>query len=274
MPSAPITLIVLAQTSLFRSADAILPIEPSGPGIAHLAVLVGADVREPQHLGADPQLHHLVELGLTALGREVLERLDERADDARAPLRDRAADRDPLVHQRGQRHAPAVADRAEALAVGDPGVGEVHLVELGLARHLAQRPDVDGRVACMSTTNAVRPACLTASGSVRTTSRPHRARWASVVQTFWPLTTHSSPSRTPRDDEAGEVRPGAGLREQLAPDLLAREQRAEVALLLIVAAPHGDRRAAHAVADRVAVAGVRTAGAEDPLVDRSSAASG
>ena len=26
----------------------------------------------------------------------------------------------------------------------------------------------------------------------------HCARWASVVQTFWPLTTHWSPSRTPR----------------------------------------------------------------------------
>ena len=30
--------------------------------------------------------------------------------------------------------------------------------------------------ACMSTTNAVRPACFTASGSVRTTSRPQRER--------------------------------------------------------------------------------------------------
>ena len=38
--------------------------------------------------------------------------------------------------------------------------------------------------ACMSTTNAVRPACFTASGSVRTTSRPHCEMWASVVQTF------------------------------------------------------------------------------------------
>ena len=63
---------------------------------------------------------------------------------------------------------------------------------------------------CMSTTNAVRPACLTASGSVRTTSRPQRARWASVVQTFWPLTIHSSPSRTPRDDRPAKSEPEPG----------------------------------------------------------------
>ena len=32
---------------------------------------------------------------------------------------------------------PSISD------VGDAGVGEVHLVELGLAGHLAQRPDLD-----------------------------------------------------------------------------------------------------------------------------------
>ena len=43
---------------------------------------------------------------------------------------------------------------------------------------------------------------FSAFGSVRATSMPHRARWARVVQTFWPLTIHSSPSRT-----ADEARP-------------------------------------------------------------------
>ena len=38
--------------------------------------------------------------------------------------------------------------------------------------------------------------CLGTSGSVRAMSMPQRARWASVVHTFWPLTIHSSPSRT------------------------------------------------------------------------------
>ncbi len=43
-----------------------------------------------------------------------------------------------------------------------------------------------------------RPLCAGASGSVRVTQKHQSARCASVVQTFWPLMTHSSPSRTAR----------------------------------------------------------------------------
>ena len=49
--------------------------------------------------------------------------------------------------------------------------------------------------------------------------------WASDVQIFWPLTTHSSPSRTARVPRLARSRARARLAEQLAPDLLAREQR-------------------------------------------------
>ena len=34
--------------------------------------------------------------------------------------------------------------------------------------------------------------------------------WASVVQTFWPLTIHSSPSRTPRADSPAKSDPLPG----------------------------------------------------------------
>ena len=44
------------------------------------------------------------------------------------------ADRHPLVHQRGQRHVPAVIDLAEPLRVGNFHVGEIDLVEVGLRR--------------------------------------------------------------------------------------------------------------------------------------------
>jgi hypothetical protein len=39
---------------------------------------------------------------------------------------------------------------------------------------------------------------LGTSGSVRVRSMPKLEVWARVVQTFWPLTTHSSPSFTAR----------------------------------------------------------------------------
>ena len=40
------------------------------------------------------------------------------------------------------------------------------------------------------------PLCFGASGLVRATSIPRSATWPPEVHTFWPLTTHSSPSRT------------------------------------------------------------------------------
>ena len=78
---------------------------------------------------------------------------------------------------------------------------------------------------------------------------PHLQYCAPVVQIFWPLMTQSSPSRTARGAQAGEVGAGAGLAEQLAPDLLAAQHRPEVALLLLVGAVHHDRRPEHALAD-------------------------
>ena len=79
------------------------------------------------------------------------------------------------------------------------------------------------------------PSCFGASGSVRAMRMPNFECWASDVQIFWPFTTHSSPSRTARVPQDGEVGAGAGLAEELAPDLLAGEQREEVALLLLLA---------------------------------------
>src|SRR5262249_56901683 len=50
------------------------------------------------------------------------------------------ADGDSLVHERGDGDPPPVAHAAEATGVGHGHVGEVHLVELGVAAELAQRP--------------------------------------------------------------------------------------------------------------------------------------
>ena len=55
------------------------------------------------------------------------------------------------------------------------------------------------------------PACLATSGSVRARQMPKSAVWADDVHTFWPLITHSSPSRTARVRQAGEVGARAGL---------------------------------------------------------------
>ena len=48
------------------------------------------------------------------------------------------------------------------------------------------------------TRNAVSPLCFGTPGSVRVMARPQSANRAPDVQTFWPFSTHSSPSRTAR----------------------------------------------------------------------------
>ena len=82
--------------------------------------------------------------------------------------------------------------------------------------------------------------------------QPERSsRWASVVHTFCPLSTHSSPSRTAAGGEARHIRPRTRLAEQLAPDLLCREEGSQVALLLLIGAVGDDGGRHHPVADRV-----------------------
>ena len=73
------------------------------------------------------------------------------------------------------------------------------------------------------------------------------------------ITVGNGPGR-----EARHIGPRAGLAEQLAPDLLRREQRAQVALLLLVRAVGDDRRRTHAVADRILDPAVRGAGRRQP----------
>ena len=56
----------------------------------------------------------------------------------------------------------------------------------------------------------VMPACLTASGSVRAISMPTSEPMAPDVQTFWPLTTYSSPSSSAFVCSAARSEPAPG----------------------------------------------------------------
>ena len=49
---------------------------------------------------------------------------------------------------------------------------------------------------CMSTTKNEMPRCFGTSGSVRAMRMAQSEKCPPLHQTFWPLTTHSSPSRT------------------------------------------------------------------------------
>ena len=131
---------------MLASAWASLPVEPSGPGEP---ILRFCDARMFVSRSTSASIQSfisssLVDASLRSSGR-FFQSFTAWAIGPRALGHDGAADRHPLVHERGQGDPPAVARRAEALAVGDADVGEVHLVELGLAGHLAQRPHLDAR---------------------------------------------------------------------------------------------------------------------------------
>ena len=87
------------------------------PGDARLAVLRGADVREAQHLGLGPEPRDLSRATGSRAARSgrLAPEPHEVADRSGLALRDRAADRHALVHQRRHRDAPAVADVTDAV---------------------------------------------------------------------------------------------------------------------------------------------------------------
>ena len=134
-------------------------------------------------------------------------------------------------------------ERAEQRVRREPHLVEEHLVELAAAGHLPQRAHLDARASAMSTRKNEMPAWRGASGSVRARRIPRSATRPLEHHTFWPVTTQSSPSALGPRAQAGQVAPGAGLGEQLAPHLVGLEDPAQVGPLLLRRAEGEDRAA-------------------------------
>ena len=100
------------------------------------------------------------------------------------------------------------------------------------------------------------PLCRGASGSVRTSVKMWSARWPAEVQIFCPLSTHWSPSSTPRKPMLERSLPAFGSRVALAPRVGARQDPRQVPVLLLVGAPLQQRVAEHLDAEDI----VRPAG--------------
>jgi hypothetical protein len=170
--------------------------------------------------------------------------LDQPPDNNLEACSEGESERPPLVQEGCHGNAPAVADLADHVVDGNLDPGEEDLVELGLARDLAQRANLDtGRAHVDDQTREARVALgggIAAGdeqapvGDVRV-GRPHLLAV---------------------DDEAGSLEPrarpyrrevGTGLRlgEALAPDLFRGENVREAALLLGVGAMGDDRRSGH-----------------------------
>ncbi len=78
------------------------------------------------------------------------------------------------------------------------------------------------------------PFRLGAAGSVRARQMPNSERWAQVVQTFCPVRTHSSPSRTARVASEARSEPAPGsLNSWHQRSSLAHDRREEAQALLL-----------------------------------------
>jgi hypothetical protein len=139
----------------------------------------------------------------------------------------------------------------EASRVGYPHVGEEDLIELGLPGDLEERSHLDtGRLHVDEERR--HPLVLGDVGVRARHNEPERRnvreRRPDLLSVEEPLlsVTHGA------GRQAGDVGSRTGLAEQLAPDLLVREERTEVTLLLFGRAVGGDGGRAHAVADGVA----------------------
>ena len=111
------------------------------------------------------------------------------------------------------------------------------------------RTSMPGR--SMGTMKYEMPRCFETSPRVRAMRMPNRAWSASDVQIFWPFDAVDVAVALGAGGEVREIGARAGLAEELAPQLLAREHRPQVALLLLVVTQRDDDRSAVPDTDRV-----------------------
>ncbi len=180
--------------------------------------------------------------------------------------RDLAADRHPLVHEGGGADAPALPHFTDAHRVGHDGIGEEHLVEARRAGHAPDAAHLDAGLVHVDDergeTLVLRRVGIGARQQ-QAVARHVRLRRPDLRAVHDPLVAVAH--RAGR--EPGDVGAGARLAEQLAPDLLGGEDRAQEPLLLFAGAARDERGAAHADAHGVADPRVATPGRVERFVD-------
>ena len=206
--------------------------------------------RVAQRLQLDPLLRDRV--ALQRRGAAVAGQLDQLPDHHLERSREGEAERAALVQQRRHRDLPAAADLADHVLDGHLDAGEEDLVELRLAGDLAERPHLDA--GSLHVDDQVRQPRVAHGGGIAAgdedapvcdvgVGRPHLLAVDDEVGAF-------EPSARAHGREVGAC---AGLREALAPDLVCREERLEVAGLLGLGAERDDRRPGHPEPDHAEV---------------------
>ena len=165
---------------------------------------------------------------------------------------DHGAEGEPgaLVHQRRDRHLPAVADPADHVLVGDPGLLDEQLVELALAGDLDQWAHLHPLL--LHVHQEVGEALVL--GRVGVGAGDQHAPLGELRQCRPDLLPGDHPLVSVLDRlrlQRGQIGSRLGLGEPLAPDLLGAEDRLQVALLLLLGAVGDHHRPAHRQAEDV-----------------------
>ena len=202
-----------------------------------------APVVQPQHAQLDERLRERVgDLDVVeqpALGRELPELVEVHLVHDLLLERERGA---ALVRERRVGDRPSVVQRADELIVGHEHLVEEHLVELGVAGDLHERPHLDaGR---LHVDDEIRDALVlrrvgVGARQADAPARELRVRRPHLLAREQPAVVDAHRARLQRR----EVGAGVGLAEELAPDLVGGEDRREPALLLLVGAVREQRRA-------------------------------
>ncbi len=177
---------------------------------------------------------------------ELASQVDELVDPGAGPT---AADHRAFAGQGGLGHAPAAVDLAHDVGRGDGDVGEEHLVEVGMAGDLPERPDLDARGGHVHD-EVGDPGVL---GDVGVGAGQQDAELGLVGAGVPDLLAVDDPGVTVAlgpGAQAGQVGAGAGLAVELAPQLIAAQDGIEVLLLLLGGAVGDEGRADHVHRDR------------------------
>ena len=156
----------------------------------------------------------------------------------------------PLEAEQRHRHRPPVVDAAHDLVLRAGRVGEVDLVELGLARDHLDRSHLDAGLAHVDQEEAdplVLRCVGVGPGEDEDVVGEMAGRRPDLLAVDDPLVAvEDGPAA-----EVAEVGPGVGLRVALAPQVLAGQDPGQVVGLLLVGPPHLQGVAEHLDAEDV-----------------------
>src|SRR5439155_11960866 len=245
-PVGPWAAIIVSRRCWVRRVQNSFLRLDSGPGSWPRTRRVMVSRLETHDLDRDPGAHHLGAerpVDGAALGGALTDQGEEPLDaDLRLHLLLEEVARAALVGKRVHRDPPAAVLRSDHVVARDGDGVEEDLVELGAARQLPERPDGDARRLHVDDeigdAAVLRRRRVGAGEADRPAREPREARPDLLPRETVAVALALGPGA-----DGGQVGAGAGLAEELTPDLLGREDlRDEAALLRLGAVPH-ERRA-------------------------------